>query len=81
MRTTTQCIGPSGRFRRSRVAHAYGPKRVLSGIGTAGEVVALMREISARKSTPTKSVVGYLAPGEGTARRCPRGRRRRLMHL
>lgn len=59
-----------GGLRLDRVAHAYGPNRVLNGIHLdvdAGEILALVGENGAGKSTLMKIVAGYLTPGEGTA--------------
>ncbi|MPL84718.1 Xylose import ATP-binding protein XylG [bioreactor metagenome] len=61
---------PPEALRLERVAHTYGPNRVLNGIDLTvapGEVLALVGENGAGKSTLMKIVAGYLTPGEGRA--------------
>ncbi len=59
---------PPEALRLARVAHSYGPNRVLNGIDLTlrpGETLALVGENGAGKSTLMKIVAGYLAPAEG----------------
>lgn len=55
---------PEG-LRLDRGAHTFGPNRVLNGIGLSvapGELLALVGEHGAGKSTLMKIVAGYLPP-------------------